>query len=236
MKKKVFVFFLASLCVGGMTFLSSCLKNSSNTPSQPSSAVWVLQASPGSPSLNVYFNTANQGAIAYAQGGWTPPVKVGNYNFSFVNSSTGDTVSQVQDSIQAGSYYSLVLYDTGSMRKVMLFKDQSDQSQGNTDALVNFLQLSPDSHPVTVNVDSVTVFPQRTFADNVGNPNLSKFTGISQGTHSFTALNASNGDTLGTLSNVALQAGKIYTVFLRGLASHTSDTLGVKLDIMQNFP
>lgn len=234
MKKNVFVFFLASLCVGGMAFLSSCLK-SSNTPSQPSSAVWVLQASPGSPSLNVYFNTDNQGAIAYAQGGWTPSIKAGNYGFSFVNSSTGDTVSQVLDSIQAGSYYSLVLYDTGSMRKVMLFKDQSDQSQGTTDALVNFLQLSPDSGPVTVNVDSVAAFPQRTFADNVANPDLSKFTGIGQGAHSFTALNA-HGDTLGTLSGITLQAGKIYTVFLRGLASHTADTLGVKLDIMQNFP
>lgn len=232
MKKNVFVFFLASLCVGGMTFLSSCLKNNNSKPNLIG-MVSLIYASPGAPGLGVFFNKTGYGTIYYGQQGVVQP-SVGNYNISFVNPSSGDTTNQIQDSIQA-AYYTLVMYDTTSPSKVMFFKDQAPQPKAQTDVFVRFLQLSPDAGAVNVYMDSLEIYSNRTFVDNISNTNLSQFTTFSQGYHNFVVLSASNGDTLGKLSQVPLAPGGAFTIFLRGLAKSTSDSLGLKMDYMQNF-
>jgi hypothetical protein len=238
MKKNVFVFSLVSvLCLGSLTLLNSCLKHNDTTPQQPVALVSVLQASPGAPYMDLYFNGSkiNTGqVIGYATAGQLRP-KAGNYDISFVNSVTGDTILHRQDSITGGQYYSMLVYDTASARKVLLFPDKFDQAQDASSAYIRFLQLSPDAGPVELNIGT-TQYARHSFED-VMDPSNAKFNIITQGTYSFTAINPSTGDTLGTASG-ALAGGAAYTVYLRGLASHTNtatDTLGLKLALMQNY-
>lgn len=231
MKKNVFVFLLASLCLGGITLLNSCLKGS-NSMSKPSGSVSVIYASPGAPGLSVYFNTTSYGTIYYGQSGVVQPA-AGNYTISFVNPASGDTTNQIQDSVQA-AYYTMVLYDTTSPAKIMFFQDQAPQAQTQADVFVRFLQLSPDAGAVNVIMDSSEIYSNRTFVDNIANTNLSQYTTFSQGYHNFAVLSAATGDTLGKLNQVPLSAGGAYTIFLRGLAKSISDSLGLKLNMMQN--
>ncbi len=234
MKKNLFAYLLMFLvCAGGMTLLNSCLKTN-NTPAKPAGVVSVLQAAPGAPAMNLFFNTNNLGSLSYGGYGATPPQTVGNYTISFVNASTGDTVSQVHDSIGA-AYYSLILYDTTSPAKAMFFQDQYPQPQSQTDTYVRFLHLSPGTGAVNVFMDSTELFQGRTFADNLTNTDFSRFSTYSQGYHSFVVLNAANNDTLGKIANLPLRAGYAYTVFLQGTSKSSNDSLSVKLNAMPNY-
>lgn len=233
MKKNVFaIASIALLCFGALTLLSSCLKTNNKMPTL-TGVVSVLHADPNAPTMNVVFNGSNLGTLSYGQPGVTQPT-VGNYTISFVNPVSNDTLNQIADSIGA-NYYTLVLYDTTSPAKVMFFQDQIDQPTSQQNVYVRFFQLSADAGPVDVVMDSTQIYTGRTFADNVSNPQLSKFSQYSQGYHSFAVLSSSTHDTLGKLVGIPLLAGNAYTVFLQGVANGASDSLGLKLKYMPNF-
>jgi hypothetical protein len=237
MKKNVFVFSLVSLvCLSSLTLLNSCLKQNDNTQQQPSSLVSILQASPGAAGMDLYFNQdkITTQPLPYTGNG-SNPFPAGNYKISFVNSTSGDTLVQHRDSIEAGQFYSVIVYDTASKMKLMFFKDQFNFSQDQSSMYLRFLQLSPDAGPVDVYVGTTKTYSQRTFADNVIDPTRGVFAPLAQDNYSFTAVSSSTGDTLGQLSNIGLSAGRAYTLFLRGLASHTQDSLGLRLSIMLNY-
>lgn len=228
MKRNVCLLSVATLA--GMMFFTSCLKDNNDSGSTPKAGVSVLMASPDAPPMDLYFNqTKIAGGLVYNQNGFTSS-DVGNYTISFVNTSTGDTLNQVSDSLSP-AYYSLIMYDTASKRKALLIQDQFEQSQ-NTDAVIRFLQLSPGADVVNVYQGTTKLFDQRTFADNVQDASQSKFKPIAQGTYSFYAV-TDGGDTLGSIKDVPLTSNA-YTLYLSGLPNHT-DSLGVKLRIMTNY-
>lgn len=239
MKRNVFVLtFVGLACVVAMSSLTGCLKNNDNSPNPSSAVISVYQASPGAPLLDLYLNTGKAGSkLPYDVGGQTS-APVGNYVISLVNSTTGDTLLQRQDSLQAADY-SMIVYDTGSAMKLMFFQDQFAQTTNQGSVYLRFLQLSPDAGPVNFFIDSTSSAAARSFADNLVDPEKSMFKPVGQGTYTFTATNAITGDTLGHIPAISLvsQSGfiPIFTVFLRGLKSHTQDSLGLKLDIFQNY-
>lgn len=229
MKKNVFLLSLATLA--GVSLLSSCLKNSSGGNNAPQAILSVLQASPDAPSLDLYYNTQKvASAVTYNQNGVTY-AQPNNYKISLVNTSTGDTLNQITDSIQS-AYYSLIVYDTAANRDIMLIRDQFEQTQDQSAGFVRFLQLAPGLQSVNVYMDSVNMFQGRHFADNLTNSGLAEFAAISSGKHSFYAL-SDQGDTLGTLKDITLSTSA-YTIYLSGLSGRT-DSLGIKLRAMQNF-
>lgn len=232
MKKNIFLVSVVALT--GMTLFSSCLKNKGGSKATPSSAISVLHAAPGSPSLDFYINSdkITSSPLPYASGGSLQQAQ-GTYSFNFVNPASGDTLAHSQDSITGGRFYSLVVYDTTSPLKLMVIPDQFESTQDQTASYIRFLQLSPDNNSVNVYVDSVKAFADRTFADNLQDPSRSKFMVVSAGSHNYTAINAA-GDTLGHLSKITLRTGGAYTIYLRGIPAE-SDSLGVKLDIFANY-
>jgi hypothetical protein len=225
------------LCLSSLVLLSGCLKGDNSSPQQQNGIVSLLQASPGAPPLNLYFNQdkMTDQPIKYLVRGPLQPA-IGNYVFSAVDFNSGDTLVRHADSVKP-AYYSMIIYDTPSDMKMMYFADQFDNSSSadaSSIAYIRFLQLSPDAEPVNVYFNKEKKYSHRMFADNLIDPSLAKFTSINAGTYSFAALNA-QGDTLGSISDITLPGQAVFTLFLRGLASHTQDTLGLKLDIMNNY-
>lgn len=221
------------LCLSALTLLSSCLKGD-DSPGRQNGVISLLQASPGAPPLYLYGNENKMTTepLKYLVRGPLTPT-VGNYVFSLVNFNSGDTLVRLADSVEP-AYHSMIIYDTASAMKIMYFTDQFDNSSDGNSAYIRFLQLSPDADPVDVYVNEDKTYSHRLFADNLIEPSLAKFTPIDAGTYSFAALNA-QGDTLGSLSGITLSGQAVFTLFLRGLASHSQDTLGLKLDIMNNY-
>jgi|GEM_PF-5619223 hypothetical protein len=237
MKKKHLTLYALGIafCLSSLVLLSGCLKGNDSPNGPQNGVVSILQASPGAPPMYLFANEnkMTEEPLKYLVRGPLTP-SLGNYVFSVVNFNSGDTLIRHADSVKP-AYYSLIIYDTASAMKMMYFADQFDNaSDPGGSAYIRFLQLSPDAEPVDVYFNEEKTYSHRRFADNVANPSLAEFTPITAGKYSFTALNA-QGDTLGSLSDITLPGQAVFTLFLRGLASHTQDTLGLKLDIMNNY-
>lgn len=240
MKRNVLALSVTSVACALMAMsLTGCLKNNTDN-TQPGAAVSILQASPSDVKMDLYFNTEKvntQGPMAYPAAG-SKSVKTGTYVFSLVNTSSGDTLVQRTDSLQS-AYYSLIVYDTGSHTDMTIFQDQFESSSSGM--YLRFLQLSPDAGPVNfyiaTSTDTTLASSNRTFADNVTDPDQAVFKGLDQGVYSFAAISATSGDTLASLPNVTLttQSASAYTLMLRGLASHGTDSLGLKLSLQGNY-
>jgi hypothetical protein len=237
-QKNVLTTSLFIAAITGITFLSGCLKGD-DTPTKPQFLISFLQASPDAPDMDLYFNQDkyNSNPIVYKTRGQIPK-ETGNYDIKLVNSSTGDTILRYQDSLKQG-YYSMVVYDTGSSRDLMFFQDQFANQQNQTDMYLRFLHLSPNAGPVKVitntQTDTAVWYNSRSFADNVGNPDLAKFNVKAEGTYSFTAISLNTGDTLGHIEDVQLSANLAYTIYLRGVSGSTVDSLGIELGAMRNY-
>lgn len=224
-----------------VTSLAGCLKNNDNA-NQPGAGLSVLQASPTNVGMNLYINDEkinSQGPITYPAAGFQN-IKTGNYVFSLVNASTGDTIAQAEDSLQS-AYYSLIVFDTGYATSIALFQDEYQTGSSNSGYFIRYLQLSPDAGTVNfylnTQTDTMLVSSNREFADFVGISDYSVFNGIDEGVYNFTAVDANNGDTLASLANVAIppQNANVYTLMLRGLRSHTDDSLALKLTLQANY-
>lgn len=229
MKKNLFLLSLAALT--GLVFFSSCSKHD-NPNTTPSSSVFVLHASPGSPAFNFFINgqKITSSPLAYTQGESLEQA-AGNCSFSFVNPKNSDTVAHVLDTLKPGGSYSVIIYDTTNPLKLMVLQDTHGTSQDATDSYVRFLQLCP-GQVVRYYVDSVEAFSGRT-DDYYQNKALAEFLPLTKGSHNYAALNSA-GDTLAKLSNITLSPGKSYTFYLSGIPGHT-DSTGVRLRVMANY-
>lgn len=225
MKKNYLKLSMMVLALGAMTFFSSCLKNDNDYTPQPRSGLFVLHASPGVNAVDVFLNdtkiTKGQ-ALGYTEGG-SLSVTPDAYTFNFAEASNNDkTVASYEaDSLVNGDSYSVILYDTGSVKKVMFIKNTF---QGQTSgAYIRFLHLSPDAGMVTINMDETPLFSERTFADNLQNSDKAKFQAFSGSKYSFTAINA-QGDTIDQLKKAQMKTNNFYTLYLDGLDSATEPT------------
>jgi hypothetical protein len=226
---------IASLLL--MSGLTGCLKNNNDSSTQPQAAVSILQVSPSDVSMDLYVNDdkINTTAITYPAAAYKT-LKSATYTFSLLNATTGDTIARRTDSLQS-AYYSLIVYDTASATNMLLFQDQFQSSSSNSGLFLRYLQLSPDAGPVDFYINTTLASAERDFADIVYDPENAIFDGIDAGVYNFTAVSENTGDTLASLSNVTLtsQNGNAYTLMLRGLASHGTDSLGLKLTLQANY-
>lgn len=237
MKRNVITLSLASAAVLLVTGLTGCLKSKNNNSTQPGAAVSILQASPSAVAMDLYMNQdkVNSTPMTYPAAAFKT-AKAATYAFSLVNSATGDTIDHRTDSLES-AYYSLIVCDTGSATTMFLTQDQFQASSSNSGLYLRYLQLSPDAGPVNFFINTSMASSSRTFADFVTNPDDVIFNGLDAGTYSFTAISANSGDTLATLPNVTIsaQSANAFTMMLRGLASHGSDSLGLKLTLQANY-
>lgn len=220
-------FWITTLVVGACAVtLSSCLKKSDPQPNN-NAYLTVLQASPDAPAMNLFLNNENffTSVIKYEQWASQRPLVGAPYEMSFREASSGDELaSAVTDSLAVGWWYTLIAYDSAASIKAMLFRNTVSTGATTAQALVRFLQLSPDiTDPVDLYIDTTRLFATRTFADNRYEPELVEYQGITPGQYDITAINAVTGDTLGAISgqDLTLMNTVFYTFYLRGLTSRT---------------
>ena len=100
-------------------------------------------------------------------------------------------------------------------------------------AHIRFLHLSPGAPAVTIGILNggafTPVFSNRTF-ETAASANANQgFTPVDAGTYTFDVRLADGTTSVLTVPNIALQAGKIYTVFARGIVGNTTSPLGASL-------
>lgn len=194
----------------------------------------VVHASPDAPGVDLYVDNAkvNTSALVYPANTGYLIVNAGNRNIKVNPAGTNTSVINADVNFTANAAYSVFAYDSVSnLGGLVLMDDLTTPAAGK--AHIRFLHLSPNAPAVTVGVVNgstfTPVFSNRSFETTASATANQAFTPVDAGTYTFQVQLAADNTPVLTVPNVPLEAGKIYTVFARGIAGNTTTPLGAEV-------
>lgn len=226
-----------AIAVGVTLSLSSCLKNKDiNYVDPPTGGLSVFHASPGTQKFNVAVGNTiiNDGyqlidfeyskALSYVR------VSPGSRKISILKKNSKDTIRTGTFNIVTDKYYSLFVTDAAPNPN-LLFVEDTIVAPPVGKARVRFVNLSPDAGNLdlvvnTAGTDSL-LFSNKTYKT------ASHFTNLS-GTKVYKLEIKSGGTSKAVLENVKIESGKIYTIWAKGLATATNDSLKTSIKVNQH--
>ncbi|SDT67782.1 protein of unknown function [Mucilaginibacter mallensis] len=220
--------------VGFVSLLSimllSCLKDHNTYVTVPTAQLMVVQGSPDAPAEILYLNTNRVTSQPYNYGDWvgyfnayTGTRQVVLYNYASQSVIVSDTIG-----LKQGVAYSLFLGNTYTKPDFILLKDTISQPASGK-ASIRFVDVSPDAGAVDLSANNTVLVSNKTYKG------ASSFLPVNGNntTYSFQVLKSGTSTVLATLSNITIQNGQVYTVWLHGLAAGTG-TAALKADIITN--
>lgn len=212
--------------VGFVSLLSillfSCLKDHNTYVTVPTAQLMVVQGSPDAPAETLYLNNNRVTSQPYNYGDWagyfnayTGNRQVVLYNYNNQTQVASDTIT-----LQQAVTYSLFLANTYTKPDFILLKDTIAQPASGK-ATIRFVDVSPDAGAVDLAVNNTVLVSNKSykgassFLPVNGNNTASTFQVLKSGTNTV----------LATLSNVTIQNGNVYTVWLHGLAAGSGTTV-----------
>lgn len=195
--------------------LSACSDDENTTAPTPTAKanVKVVHASPDAPGVDLLVDNTVAGTnltfpnnIGYLQ------VNAGTRNVKVNVTGTSTTVIQANLNLMENKFYSVFAVNQVSAIEALVLEDNlTNPASGK--AHVRFIHLSPNAPAVNITLtDGTIVFGNVAFKGSVD------FTPLDAGTYNLQVRDAATNSTVVLeLPNVTLQAGKIYTVFAKGL-------------------
>jgi hypothetical protein len=182
-----------------------------NKPSTVPAKVMAIHASPDAPGVDLLVDNAVAGTnLTFPNNTAYLTVGSGSRNIKVNVTGTNTTVINATLSLAAGAAYSVFATDSVSRISPLVLVDNLT-APASGKAHVRFVHLSPNAPAVDVAVQGGAVlFPDRSFKE------ATEFTPVNAGTYNLEVRLAGTTTVVLSLPNVALQAGKIYTVFARG--------------------
>ncbi len=199
---------------------SSCLKDhgNGNFPVTPVAGLNVVNASPGPASFNFALdnNYVNGPALTYGQRSGYLNAYTGNRLFSLTSGGTSQVIATDSLKLDTNSNYSLFITGLNSSPTFFFTKDDLSTPPAGK-AKIRFIQLSPDAGSFDLSMQNgATLFTNQAYQT------ASAFTTIDPGNYVF-QLKADQTGKITTLDSETISAGRIYTVWSRGLVDGTGD-------------
>lgn len=191
----------------------------------PQASVNVTHASPDAPAVDLIVDDVEAGGdLAFPGSTSYLRVNAGTRNVKVNVANTATTVIEGDIPLAAGKYYSVFAVNTvASIEPLVLEDDLTTPAAGK--AHVRFIHLSPDAPAVDITTTTgAIVFGDYVFKE------ASAFTPLDAGTYDLQVRVQGTATVVLDLPGIALQAGKIYTVFARGLvAGAGAQALGAQI-------
>lgn len=232
MKKSVFIGVMALPILLG-TISMGCDKDEDDVV-QSTSSVKTVHASPNAPGVDLLVDNVkvNASALSYPQNTGYLTVNAGTRNIKVNATGTTTTVINADLPFAQDKKYSVFAYDVVSSIKAFVVEDNLT-TPASGKAHIRFFHLSPGAPAVTVGVLSggpfTPVFSNRAFETATTATTNAAFAPVDAGTYNFDVRVAGTTNSVLTVNNVALQAGKIYTVFAKGIVGNTTTPLGAEI-------
>jgi hypothetical protein len=177
------------------------------------SYVRVVHASPDAPNVDVWAD-GNKVLTDVAFGKYSDylALPAGAHNFKVVaTGTTSPAVIDVTPTLEAGKRYTVIAANKlASIQPLLLVDDLATPAAGKFHLRV--VHASPDAPAVDVAVAGGPVL-----VSNLAFPNNTEFAPIDAGTYTVEVRPAGTTNAVLTLSNLTLDAGKLYTVIATGL-------------------
>lgn len=196
----------------------------------PQANVMVVHASPNAPAVDVRVNNnVAKANLAYPTNTGYLAVNSGSTNLKVSPTGTTTYVIDANVTLEAGKNYSVFAIDSVSKIKAAVIGDDLTAPAAGK-AHVRFFHLSANAPAVDIAVTGgPVVFGNRTFNDQ-GTNNRTAFTPLDAGTYNLEVRVAGTNTVVLSLPNIALQSGKIYTVFAKGFLGGTgAQALGAEI-------
>ena len=223
MKRTTIFLATAALLFSSLAFVS-CKKEK-----KEEARVLVTHASPDAPGVDLLVDNQK---LTFPNSTGYLTVTAGTRNIKVNAAGTTTTVINADVPFTKDKNYSLFAYNQlASIGAVLVEDDLTAPASGK--AHIRFFHLSPGAPAVTVGVlngDVFTpVFSDRAFETQATATANQAFAPVDAGTYTFDVRVAGTTTSVLTLPGINLQAGKIYTVFARGIVGNSTTPLGATI-------
>jgi hypothetical protein len=224
------------LCSAMALVLTGCLdKNNDDMPAPtPVAYISFYHGSPDAPDFNVIVDDEriNSQGFKYSNASNYIPITTGSHQIEFTPATTTDAVIDTTYSFQEAKIYSLFAVDSLQNIEMLLVQDSLIQpSTGN--AALRLIHLSPDAPAVDVAIAGGGATPVFT---NLGFKGNTPFMNVPSGNHSFQVKEAGTENALMNATTLSLEAGKNYTLVVRGFKTPPAANSNVMaLQIIRNY-
>ncbi len=196
-----------------------------NKASTSAARVMAIHASPDAPGVDLLVdNTVSGTNLTFPNSTAYLNVNAGSRNIKINVTGTSTTVINATLPLDAGTAYSVFASDSVSrIAPIVLVDNLSTPTAGK--AHVRFVHLSPNAPAVDVALQGgAIVFGNKTFKG------YTEFTPLNAATYNLEVRLAGTSTVVLSLPNIALQSGKIYTVFAKGFVGGTgTHALGAQI-------
>jgi hypothetical protein len=219
--KKQFSLFASTLFLFTLTLVTSC-KKEEDTPSTPTpkANVMVVHASPDAPGVDLLVDNTkvNSAALTFLNNTGYLQVNAGTRNVKVNAAGTTTTVIDANLGLEENKSYSV--FATGILSNISpLVIEDNLATPAAGKAHVRFIHLCPDAPAVDIAVASTgaVVFGNKSFRQ------YSDFTPLDAGTYNLDVRPTGTAIPVLALPAITLEAGKIYTVYAKGLLAGSGD-------------
>jgi hypothetical protein len=211
---KVFIIMLIGLTV----LVASCKKDRIETTQIDAAGLNVINASPGLLAISFFLDNqfVNGPALLYQQQSGYISTYTGSRKFDVTIGGTTQVLTTNTLNLNKDNYYTAFFAGTNASPIIVFTQDDlSDPPAGK--ARLRFINLSPDATALNLAIKGgATLFTGLAFKT------VSDFISIDPATYIFELRSAENGIT--EIAGVQLAAGKVYTLWAKGLLSGSGDT------------
>jgi hypothetical protein len=216
---KKFLMFSPAILVVLLFTITSCSKD------EPVAKVMVVHASPDAPGVDLLIDNSkvNTAALTFPRNTGYLDVSSGVRNVKVNAAGTSTSVINADVTLEEDKNYSIFAINrVANIEAIVLVDDLTAPAAGK--AHVRFGHLSPDAPAVDIAVrGGAVVFPNAKFKDFTG------FTPLDAGSYNLDVRVAGTSTVALSLPAITLEAGKIYTVFARGLLAGGGNSLGAEI-------
>lgn len=224
--KKSFLLFLS---LNTLFYLNSCVKGDESSLNV--SSISVIHASPELPAIDFYYNGSRINGDSIIAYGDTIPYKIFNAGTAaivvkkYISSTT--YISTNIDLQSEKNYSFFVIGKPNEVSYLLTSDDLTVPASGK--AKLRFLNLSPDAPSLNFKINSTNLFGSMAFKS------YSEFNPIDSGEQKISIHDSASGAILAE-QNLNIEAGKIYTVWVKGLFKATENDLALSLQVVKIQP
>jgi hypothetical protein len=218
--KKIFFFLFVSILLMNV----GC--NKSNT-TPPPTKFYLFNLSPGSQSLDFSINgTSIKTGLAYGADSGYFLTSPGIQELQISQTGSSTQILDVNISLTAGIPYSIFAVDSFKNLTPTITIDSSTAPVKDTTKVrfLNFLIGSPEIDAELAASGDTSVYHRRTFNDlQITNTRNAIFEKIYPNTYTLSLINTADSSVIKTFSGVTFLAGKVYTLYIYGDYSDTTN-------------
>jgi hypothetical protein len=216
---KVFLVMMAT-----MAAFTSCKKDD---PNAGESRMMAVHVSPDAPPVDVLIDNVkkNTAPLAYKENTGYFTVASGSRNIKITAAGSTTPVIEGLIPLEPNKSYSVFAINrVSSIRAIAALDDLTAPASGK--AHIRFFHLAPGANSLNVGTLAGStynaLYSNRNFEDQLSMNAFSVFTPIDAGTYTFDVRVAGTSSSITAPKDITLQAGKIYTLYVRGLLGNAS--------------